>query len=60
MTDQELLMRTSAARGLVHNAVAENSDAWDTRAAEFSDLVDECSRRGLQIPACNCPAGNHA
>ena len=73
MTDAELLAKTVAARGSAHRAlgsqvsrghtgilsISSHSDAACTRAHEFADLWAECRKRGLKMPACDCPAGSH-
>lgn len=73
MTNEELLARTSAARGLAHrspfaewskdhkghSSIVNHTHAWATNSTAFVDLVNECSRRGLGIPPCDCPAGAH-
>lgn len=73
MTDQELLEKTAAARGASHRApfaewskdhkqhtsIVNHTHAWAVRGDEFMVLADECSKRGLKIPPCDCPAGAH-
>jgi hypothetical protein len=73
MTDEELLQRTSAARGLAHRAefaeyskdhrghtsIVTHKSAWSVRGDEFAALADEVARRGLKSPPCDCPAGAH-
>lgn len=73
MTDEELIAKTSAARGLAHRApfaewskdhkghssIVNHTNAWAANGLAFADLSDECCRRGLKIPACDCPDGAH-
>ena len=73
MTDQELLAKTAKARGSAHRAlgsqvsmghtgilsISSHSDAACTRAHEFADLWSECRKRGLSMPACDCPPDSH-
>lgn len=73
MNDEELLAKTSAARGLAHRApfaewskdhkgrssIVNHTSAWARQADDFIALSDECGRRGLLLPLCDCPAGAH-
>lgn len=73
MNDQELLQRTSAARGHAHrapfakwskdhrghSAIVRHTSAWSDRSNEFLVLMNEVKRRGLQMPPCDCPLGAH-
>lgn len=71
MTDEELLQRTSAARGAAHraefaewsmdhkghSAIVHHTNGWADRSREFFELMDEVERRGLKMPPCDCPDG---
>lgn len=73
MTNEELLNRTAAARGLAHRAgfaeyskdhkghtsIIHHTSAWAVRGDEFITLANECERRGLKLPPCDCPPGAH-
>lgn len=73
MTDEELLAKTSAARGLAHrapfaewskdhrghSAIVNHTSAWAQCGNDFMSLMDECERRGLKMPPCDCPPGAH-
>ena len=73
MTDQELLEKTSKARGEAHRVpmrpyrvdadghkwVETSSVAFSARADAFFALAAEVKRRGLKLPACDCPDGSH-
>jgi hypothetical protein len=73
VTNEELLARTSAARGLAHrapfaewskdhrghSAIVNHTHAWAERGEDFLTLAAECDRRGLALPPCDCPAGAH-
>ena len=73
MTNEELLARTSTARGLAHrspfaewskdhrghSSIVNHTSAWATNGMAFADLAAECDKRGLSIPACDCPPGAH-
>lgn len=73
MTDEELLAKTSAIRGEAHRApfaewskdhrghssIVNHTFSWATRGYEWLELTDECERRGLPIPPCDCPPGAH-
>ena len=73
MTNEELIRKTSAARGLAHraplaewsldhrghSAIVNHTNAWAVRSREFHELMDECERRGLAMPPCDCPPGAH-
>jgi hypothetical protein len=73
MTDDELIAKTSAARGFAHrasfaewskdhrshSAIVNHTHAWAERGDDFMKLADECERRGLKLPACDCPPGAH-
>jgi hypothetical protein len=72
-SDEQLLKATAAARGAAHRAplaewskdhlghssIVYHTHAWADRSNEFSNLVAEIKRRGLEIPACDCPVGTH-
>mgnify|MGYP001571220663 CR=1 FL=1 len=73
MTDEELLAKTKMTRGLAHRArlaewskdhrghssIVNHAHAWADRGSEFLELADECMKRGLLTPACDCPEGAH-
>lgn len=73
MTDTDLLEATSKARGLAHrapfaewskdhlghSAIVNHTTAWAVRGNGFIELMAEIKRRGLEMPACDCPAGSH-
>lgn len=73
MTNEELLAKTSAARGLAHRApfaewskdhrghssIYNHTHAWAERGDDFLTLAAECDRRGLALPPCDCPTGAH-
>jgi hypothetical protein len=73
LTNEELLARTAAARGLAHRApfaewskdhkghssIVNHTHAWASNGTVFADLADECDQRGLEIPPCDCPPGSH-
>jgi hypothetical protein len=73
VTNEELLARTATARGLAHRApfaefskdhkghtsIVNHTNAWATNGMAFAELAVECDRRGLEIPACDCPLGAH-
>lgn len=73
MTDAELLERTAQARGLAHrapfaewskdhrghSAIVHHTRAWTDRSNDFLELMTEVDRRGLSMPACDCPPGSH-
>lgn len=73
MTNEELLQKTAAARGLAHRApfaewskdhrghssIVNHTDAWAVRSNEFNVFMDEVERRGLKMPPCDCPPGAH-
>lgn len=73
MTNEELLAKTSAARGITHRApfaewsmdhkghssIVHHTNAWAVTGHDFVKLAKECDRRGLPIPPCDCPAGVH-
>lgn len=73
MTNEELLLRTSIARGLAHrapfaewskdhrghSAIVHHTHAWAERGDDFVKLAEECERRGLKMPPCDCPAHFH-
>lgn len=73
MTDEELLAKTSIARGLAHraplaewskdhrghSAIVNHTSAWARLGDDFIALSDECGRRGLAIPKCDCPPDAH-
>ena len=73
MTDEELLQKTSAARGAAHRSefaeysmdhrghtsIVNHVSGWAVRGDEFVELADECSRRGLKLPLCDCPTDAH-
>lgn len=73
MTDEELLAKTSAARGAAHRAplakwskdhrghstIINHTTGFADRGNEFMMLADECRRRSLTLPACDCPDGTH-
>lgn len=62
MTDEELILKTKAAREAAHNAplnpyrldadghrwVEQYSNAWADRGNEFLKLAAECDKRGLK------------
>lgn len=74
MTDEELLAKLSQARGAAHRApfaewskdhrghssIVNHTDAWAARGNDFLKLSEEADRRGLKMPACDCPAGAHS
>lgn len=73
MTDEELLAKLSAARGLAHRAefaewsmdhrghssIVNHTNGWAVRGNEFLALAEEADRRGLPFPPCDCPPGAH-
>lgn len=73
MTDEELLAKTSAARGACHRApmaewskdhrghssIVNHTSAFADRGAEFMALAEEVAARGLDLPPCDCPPGAH-
>jgi hypothetical protein len=73
LTNDELLQKTSAARGAAHRsefaeyskdhrghtAIVNHVSAWAVRGDEFVALAEECSRRGLKLPPCDCQADAH-
>lgn len=73
MTDEELLVKVSAARGLAHRAlfaewskdhkghsfIVNHTNAWAVRGDELMAYANELERRGLKLPPCDCPAGSH-
>lgn len=73
MTDQELLEKTSVARGHAHraplaewskdhtghSAIVNHTRAAADRGQDFVGLMSECRHRGLSIPACDCVPGSH-
>lgn len=73
MTDDDLLLKTSAARGVAHRApfaewskdhkghssIVVHTSTWGARSSDLLSFVSECSRRGLPLPPCDCPQGAH-
>lgn len=73
LTDDELLRSTSEARGAAHraplqewsmdhkghSAIVNHSRAWADRGAEFNALAEECRRRKLTLPPCDCSPESH-
>lgn len=73
MTDAELLLATAEARGLAHRAplaewsmdhrghssIVNHTHAWAVHGREFTNLMVEVRRRGLECPPCDCPEGAH-
>jgi hypothetical protein len=73
VTDAELLAKTALARGEAHRVpmrpyrvdadghkwVDTSSRAYAARADDFFTLMSECKKRGLEMPACDCPDGAH-
>jgi hypothetical protein len=73
LTDDELLRRVSAARGAAHRApfsewskdhrghssIVNHTVSFAARGNDFAALAIELRKRGLNIPACDCPEGAH-
>jgi hypothetical protein len=73
MTDEELLEKTSKARGNAHrselsewsldhkghSSIVNHETSWASRGHDFMALSDECAKRGLKLPPCDCPPGAH-
>ncbi len=73
MTNIELLQKISEARGLAHrapfaewskdhrghSAIVHHTSAWADKSNEFFELMAEADRRGLKMPPCDCPEGDH-
>lgn len=38
--------------------ITNHTDGWADRANDWAALSDECERRGLKQPGCNCPDKN--
>lgn len=39
--------------------ITNHTNGWATRSNDWIALSDECSRRGLKSPQCNCAPGSH-
>lgn len=39
--------------------ITNHTSGYAHRANDWIKLSDECVRRGLKSPPCNCPAGSH-
>lgn len=73
MTDQDLILQTSAARGRAHrapfaewskdheghSAIVNHTSAWADHGRQWTELAAEVERRGLKQPPCDCPLGTH-
>lgn len=72
MTDAELLTATSVARAAHrapmaiwsmdhqgHSSINNHTSGYAFRGNDFMALADECEKRGLKLPQCDCPAGAH-
>ncbi|MDE2101672.1 MAG: hypothetical protein KGL39_30780 [Patescibacteria group bacterium] len=42
-----------------HYFLEDHTTAYARRADEFFALYEECKKRGLSLPDCDCPAGAH-
>jgi len=39
--------------------IRDHTRAYADRSNEFFDVMKEVDKRGLKMPACDCPAGSH-